>query len=167
MAQYRASKIASYKAVLGFAAERKPAFDVITLHPVYVFGRSLIQSSPAELDGTNRMLFNSLLARTPSTGQFLGVHVEDVALAHIRVLEDDICGVQPYLLSAPRRSWQDVRSFVVDEFPGFEMGLEKNVEDWENWEADTTRATRDLKIIFRPMEDQVRDLVSQQLELRS
>jgi nucleoside-diphosphate-sugar epimerase len=107
------------------------------------------------------MLLNSLLARTPSTGQFLGVHVEDVVLAHIRVLEADIRGVQSYLLSAPRRSWQDVRSFVVEEFPAFEVGLEDNVEDWENCGADTTRATRDLKIIFRPMADQFRGLVSQ------
>ena len=105
-------------------------------------------------------------------GQFLGVHVDDVAEAHIRALavslddgdDGDSKGVRSYLLAAKRRSWGDVVRFVRGQYPGVEWAL--SPVDSTNYGVETSRAERELGIRFRGMEEQVKDVVDQQLELQ-
>ncbi|KAL3468915.1 hypothetical protein BJX99DRAFT_96606 [Aspergillus californicus] len=165
LAQYHASKIASYKAVLDFKANEKPSFDIVTIHPVYVFGRSLIQETAAELSGTNGMLFKSLVSDKPLFGHYGGVHVDDVAVAHVNALTRPTgSGVEGYLLSSPRRSWQDVYDFLKREFPAFPIRFD--TMDTADWSVDAGKAERELGIVFKGMEVQVAEVVKQQLELR-
>ncbi|KAL2866121.1 flavonol reductase [Aspergillus lucknowensis] len=165
--QYHASKIAAHKAVLDFVATNSPPFDVVTIHPVYVFGRSLVQESADQLSGTNRLLFQTITTDTPFLGQFLGVHVDDVAVAHVNALTRSgtrIKGVRPYLLSSKSRSWREVRDFAQSQYPKLSIPLPPL--DTLEYEVDTSRAQRELGIEFREMEVQVKDVVDQQLELR-
>ncbi|KAE8384531.1 flavonol reductase [Aspergillus alliaceus] len=165
--QYHASKIAAHKAVTDFVATKNPSFDVVTIHPVLVFGRSLIQETAEELSGSNGMLFQTLMSETPFGKQFLGVHVSDVASAHVRALTKSgtsIKGVQPYLVSSKARPWREVHDFVKSQYPGLAIKLPQL--DTLSYKVDTTRAQRELGIEFRGMEMQVADLLDQQLELR-
>ena len=59
-AKYHASKLLAHRATLEWVAENKPHFVVITLHPSFVFGRNLSQTSPDGVDGTNAMLWGCL-----------------------------------------------------------------------------------------------------------
>ncbi|KAL3459548.1 hypothetical protein BJX64DRAFT_291214 [Aspergillus heterothallicus] len=166
--QYHASKLASYKAILDFQASQNPSFEIVTIHPVYVFGRSLIQKTAAQLGGTNGMLFQALMTETNAFGHYLGVHVDDVAVAHVRALTVDTVtkgAVQAYLLSAPKRSWSEVYEFVKGEFP--ELPIQLEPVDRSDYAADAGKASRELGIEFKGMEVQVAEVVRQQLELRA
>ncbi|KAL6237276.1 hypothetical protein BDW75DRAFT_204691 [Aspergillus navahoensis] len=168
MAQYHASKLAAHKAVLDFAATNNAPFDVVTIHPVFVFGRSLIQETADQLGGTNGLLFKSLVSETPLMDRFDGVHVDDVAAAHVKALTtkgSTINGVQPYLLAAEQRSWREVYAFLTTRYPSLPLKLKPM--DSPGYTVDTTRAQRELGIVFRPMEEQVADVVDQQLKLRA
>ncbi|CAI7651846.1 unnamed protein product [Penicillium manginii] len=119
--QYHASKIAAHKAVIDFVATNKPYFDVVAIRPVLVFGRSLIQKIAEELSGSNGMLFQTLMSRTPFGKRFLGVHVSDVASAHVSALtrsRSSIKGVQPCLVSSKVRLRHEVHDFVKSRYPG-------------------------------------------------
>ncbi|KAJ5591260.1 NAD-dependent epimerase/dehydratase [Penicillium hetheringtonii] len=165
MSQYHASKLAAHKATLDFYTEKKPSFDIVTLHPVFVYGHSLVQETADQLGGTNGLLFQSLFSEKPSAGQYLGVHVEDVALAHIKALDGNIRGLQSYLLASPRRSWSEVKAFVQSQYPSLPIKLDA-ADDRVTYTVDTTRAMSDLGIHFKGMEQQVQDVVDQQLKLR-
>jgi nucleoside-diphosphate-sugar epimerase len=153
--------------VLDFQATQNPHFEIITIHPVYVFGRSLIQESAADLAGTNGLLFQALMTETNAFGHFLGVHVDDVAVAHVRALtvkKNEGEPVQAYLLAGEKRSWKEVYDFVKKEFPSLSIKLEP--VDRSNYEVDASKAKRELGIQFKGMEVQVSEVVKQQLELR-
>ncbi|KAL2802363.1 flavonol reductase [Aspergillus granulosus] len=164
--QYHASKLASYKAVLDFQSTHNPSFEIVTIHPVYVFGRSLVQESAEQLAGTNGMLFQALMTETNAFGHYLGVHVDDVAVAHVKALTVAVSSsaVQSYLLASAKKSWKDVYEFVKKEFPTLPIKLEP--VDRSNYEVDASKASRELGIEFRGMEVQVGEVVRQQLELR-
>ena len=153
--------------MIDFVATNNPSFDVVTIHPVLVFGRSLIQETAEELSGSNGLLFQTLMSETPFGKQFLGVHVSDVASAHVSALTrscTSIKGVQPYLVSSKARPWHEVHDFVKSRYPGLAIKLPPL--DTLSYDVDTTRAHRELGIEFRGMEVQVADLLDQQLELR-
>lgn len=165
MAQYHASKLAAHKATLHFHSTNSPAFDIITLHPVFVYGRSLVQETADQLSGSCGGLFQSLFSETPSFPQFNGVHVDDVADAHVKVLDDGVKGFRSYLLAAETRSWGDVRRFLEGRYPGVGFGL-KGGDDGVGYRVDAGRAERELGIVFRGLERMVGDVVDQQFELR-
>ncbi|KAA8643947.1 hypothetical protein EYZ11_006363 [Aspergillus tanneri] len=165
MGQYHASKLASYKATMDFVRDHRPVFDVVTLHPVFVFGRSLIQESPNEISGTPELLFKTLVSETPLMEQFLGVHIDDVAGAHVRALNDGIKGFESYLLAAERRSLVELHAFVRSKYPQLEVKWEPT--DSVNFSVDAAKAKKALGMSFKGMEEQVQDVVDQQLELRN
>jgi hypothetical protein len=50
---------------LDFVETKKPHFSVVTLRPMYIFGRNLLQTSADELSRTNDMLFGSFYSNEP------------------------------------------------------------------------------------------------------
>ncbi|KKK14091.1 hypothetical protein AOCH_000888 [Aspergillus ochraceoroseus] len=160
---YHASKLCAYKATIDFYHEHTPHFAIGVVLPSFVFGRSLYQETPEQLNGTNQLLYASLLKNTPFFTQYLGVHVADVAEAHIRVLRSPARGLQSYLLSAPKRSWVDVDEFVRGTYPDLPVTLDPVALPCPT--LDVSKAENELGIVFKPMEVQVADVVDQQLEL--
>ena len=133
-----------------------------------MFGRSLVQESASDLGGTNGLLFQALMTETNAFGHYLGVHVNDVAVAHVRALtakKNERENVQAYLLSGKKRSWREVYDFVKEQFPSLPIKLEP--VDRSNYEVDASKAERELGIQFKGMEVQVSEVVKQQLELRA
>ncbi|KAE8312084.1 hypothetical protein BDV41DRAFT_589093 [Aspergillus transmontanensis] len=123
VAQYHASKIASFQTVVRYAACHKPKFSIVTLHPVFVFGASLFQESAKDLSYDNRMLIKTLYSETPGLRCLSGVHVIDVAEAHLHSLHCSITGLSSFLLASKARPWRDVHSFVQSAYPyaGFRL----------------------------------------------
>jgi nucleoside-diphosphate-sugar epimerase len=164
--QYRASKLASYIATLDFIETKKPHFSVVTLHPVYVFGQNLLQTSPDEISGTNEMLFKSLSSKEPSFAPYRGVHINDVAAAHIRALDLADAPISSYLLSGKERTWEEVLAFANSKFP--EAEFKAKPKSGERVIVETARAEAELGFSsWKEMEEQVTDVVEQQLKLRS
>ncbi|KAE8356400.1 hypothetical protein BDV28DRAFT_165045 [Aspergillus coremiiformis] len=164
MAQYHASKLAAHKATLDFYSATNPTFDLITVHPVFVFGRSLVQESADDLGGSCGMLLESLFSDTPTQPQFLGVHINDVADAHVKVLDEKVKGFRSYLLASEARPWKEVLDFVEGRYPRVEFMLKGS--ETIVYRADAGRARRELGIEFKGMESMVVDVLDQQFELK-
>ncbi|KAE8381147.1 hypothetical protein BDV26DRAFT_301952 [Aspergillus bertholletiae] len=162
MARYHASKLAAHKATLDFHSTNPP-FDIITLHPVYVFGRNLVQETTDDLGGSCGLLFQSLFSDTLVSKQFLGVHIDDVADAHLRVLDANVKGFRSFLLASETRSWGDVKRFVEERYPGVVFSLRD--DDTISYMTDAKRAERELGIAFKGLEVMVQDVLNQQFEL--
>jgi nucleoside-diphosphate-sugar epimerase len=166
MGQYQASKLAAHTATLDYISSQKPNYSVVTIHPVFVFGENLLQTTAEELSGTNAMLFGSLYVKEPMFAPYRGVHVLDVAEAHIRALGLDDAPIASFLMAGKDRSWGEVLEFAKKEFP--EAGFQAEAKTGDRWFVDTTRAEAHLGFKeWREMEEQVRDVVLQQLRLRS
>lgn len=165
MGQYQASKLAAHTATLDFVATKKPHFSVVTLHPVFVFGQNLLQTKADEIAGTNGMLFGSLYSEKPMFAPYRGVHVLDVAEAHVKALTLPEAPVTSFLLSAKDRSWEEALAFAKKEFPG--AGFKAEAITGEALNVDTTLAREKLGFeTWREMEEQIRNTVTQQLKLR-
>ncbi|KDN60721.1 putative NAD dependent epimerase/dehydratase [Colletotrichum sublineola] len=168
--KYQASKILAHRSVLEWAPKNKPGFNIITLHPSFVFGRNLTQTSPDEIDGTNAMLWKSLSSENP-TFPMVAVDVRDVALAHLRALDVDVKGqsaVQEFLLSAPERTgweWEHVIDFVREKYPQLNIQLKGPFE--KPSKPESTRATELLGIQWRNMEDTIASFLDHQVELKA
>lgn len=138
---------------------------MVTLHPVYVFGKNLLQKTADEISGTNRMLFNSFLSDEPLFAPYRGVHVDDVAEAHIRTLSLPSAPVSSFLLSAKARSWEEVLEFVNARYP--EQGFKTKPKSGDLLVVKTEKAEKELGFKkWKEMEVQVSDVIEQQIKLR-
>jgi nucleoside-diphosphate-sugar epimerase len=157
--------VASYTATLNFIKSKKPKFSVVMLHPVSVFGHNLLQKISNDHSGTNAMFFGSLYAEEPMFVPLQGVHVVDVAEAHIRSLSLTEAHICSNVLSGEDRSWDDVVDYANNKYP--EAGFKAKPKSAGSWAADTSRAEADLGFnSWRGMEKQLSDVVNQQLKLR-
>jgi nucleoside-diphosphate-sugar epimerase len=133
---------------------------------VYVFGRNLLQKTADELSGTNGMLFSSLFSEEPSFVPYRGVHVDDVAEAHIRALKLPEAPVSSFLLSGKDRPWEEVIAFANQKYPA--AGFKTKPMSGDRLIVDTGLAEAQLGFSsWKEMEVQVSDVVEQQLKLRS
>jgi nucleoside-diphosphate-sugar epimerase len=150
---------------LNFISTRNPHFSVITLHPVYVFGRNILQTSPSEISGTDKMLYNSFLSASPLFAPYRGVHVDDVASAHIKALTIPDTPISSFLLSAKARKWEEVLEFANSKFP--EEKFQTEPKGGDLLIVKTERAEKELGFEgWKEMEVQVADVIEQQIELR-
>ncbi|GKT66922.1 NAD dependent epimerase/dehydratase [Colletotrichum tofieldiae] len=168
--KYHASKVLAHRAVLEWVPKNEPNYSVITLHPSFVFGRNLTQTSADGIDGTNAMLWESFFSEKPSV-PMAPVDVRDVALAHLRALNLDVnrqSNVQEFLLSAPEAGgwkWERVVEFVNEKYPDLKIQLKGPFGEIPKLEAK--RATELLGIKWRNMEDTISSFLDHQLELKS
>lgn len=99
------------------------------------------------------MLFLSIMSGTPLDGQFIGVRVDDVAIAHVRALTrsgSTVKGIQLYLVLYKRHSWREVFNFVKGRYPNLPIKLDlKNLTDYT---VDTTKTEHELGMEFRQIE---------------
>ena len=112
------------------------------------------------------MLFESLYSEEPRFAPYRGVHVDDVAEAHIRSLNLADAPVSSFLLSGKNRTWEEVLNFANKKYPG--AGFKTKPKSGDELIVVTTRAEAELGFSsWKEMEVQVSDVVEQQLQLRS
>jgi len=162
--KYHGSKLLAHRATLDWVETHKPHFAVITLHPSFVVGRSLIQTSPDTIDAMNGWMRSSLLSEKPFMPSCM-VDVEDVAAAHLKALEFDVgdkSEVQEFLLTGAGWRWDRVVDFVNEKYPTFGIKMTGPFE--EIWKIETKRAVDLLGMRWRSVEDTVTSMFDQQLQ---
>lgn len=164
--KYQASKILAHRATLDWAATNNPPFNVLSLHPTFVFGRSL--TDPRAVT-SNDYLWHSLASPQPVV-PLAPIDVRDVGEAHVKALTAEVGakdGVEEFLLNAGERegwTWEGVARFVKERFPEVEVKLEGPfgvTPQFETWRAETI-----LGMKWRGMEDTVSDYLGQKIELQ-
>ncbi|GKZ26828.1 hypothetical protein AbraIFM66951_005025 [Aspergillus brasiliensis] len=161
--KYAASKILAHQATRSFMKDNHPHYNLITLHPAFVLGPSLVQKTPEDIGGMNALFWLSITSRQPQMPN-AWVHVYDVADAHIKVLEKDIPSGTEFLLSRPAISWEHAAEFIKAKYPAVECKLEPPFEG--HWALDTTAADRILGMQWRSEEQIIEDVLDQQMKLR-
>lgn len=168
--KYHVSKILAHRATLEWAQANKPSFGLVTLHPSFVFGRNITQTSAEGLDGTNAMLWGCLHSPKPFIPP-AGVDVRDVASAHLKALEVKAGAggqVEEFVLSAgPKENWtwEQIAEYVRSKYPALGVKLEGPFE--ESGKVDTQKAEAVLGMKWKVMEDTVGSFLDQQVELRA
>ncbi|PWY82144.1 NAD(P)-binding protein [Aspergillus heteromorphus CBS 117.55] len=157
--KYAASKIFAHQATREFMKSHRPHYALITLHPVFVLGENLLQTTPEEIHGMNALLWASINSEQPQIAN-AWVHVRDVADAHVKALETKIASGTEFLLCRPPVSWEGVARFVKTEYPAVGCKLEGPFEG--GWEIDTSSADRILGLKWRSEEEILRDVIRQQ-----
>ncbi|OJI83221.1 hypothetical protein ASPTUDRAFT_67238 [Aspergillus tubingensis CBS 134.48] len=161
--KYAASKILAHQATRSFLENNSPHYNLITLHPTFVLGPSMVQKIPGELSGMNALFWLSIISGQTQIAN-AWVHVHDVADAHIKALEKDVQSGTEFILSRPSVSWEHAANFIKEKYPDVECKLEPPFEG--HWALDTTAADRILGMKWRSEEQIIKDVIEQQLELR-
>lgn len=162
MKLYRASKLLANNATWKFRETAKPHYALVTLHPGFVYGHNLVQSSADQVNaGSNGLLWNIIMKGDPS-GNLVGVHIQDVAEAHIKALDPKIVDGSKYLLVGPKTTGAEITRIVHKHYPDSGASISEDFQG-VSFPVDTTKAETELGIQWRSFEAMVRDLMDQQL----
>lgn len=144
--------------------DQKPHFDLVTLHPVFVLGPSLVQRTPDDVDPMNELFWESLQAGKPLFPPNY-VHVRDVAEAALRALHAQLKRkVEEFLISGPAARWEEVIAIVSANYP--QLGVKQQPPFGKSYQVDTSKAESMLGIRWSSLEDTIRDTLDQQMVLR-
>lgn len=161
--KYSASKVLAHQATRDFLKQFSPQYTLLTFHPTFVLGDSLIQRSAADIDGMNAFFWSSLFQEKPDLKN-AWVHVRDVAESHIKALSASVETGTELILSAPPVSWDQAAELIKRSYPQLGCKIQSPVEG--RWTVDTSSADRMLKVTWRSMETIVKDVIDQQLGFR-
>ncbi|CAG7944432.1 unnamed protein product [Penicillium nalgiovense] len=162
MKLYQASKILANNATWEFRETAKPQYALVTLHPAFVYGHNLVQSSADQVNaGSNGGLWNIIMNGDPS-GNLVGVHIQDVAEAHIKTLDPKIVDGSKYLLVGPKTTGAEIARIVHKHYPDSGASISEDFQGF-SFPVDMTKAETELGIKWRSFEAIVRDLMDQQL----
>ncbi|KAF2135281.1 uncharacterized protein K452DRAFT_214353, partial [Aplosporella prunicola CBS 121167] len=169
---YLASKAFAEKAAWKFVEEKKPNFTVSTICPPMIYGPnahyvddlSKLNTSSAEIYG-----FIKGDKTEPGEAMFPAfVDVRDVAEAHALAYEKEEAAGQRYFVSsdvynnqavcdAIRKAYPELNDRVPKGEPGKPVG--------EFWRVDHSKATRELGLQFRNLEQSIVDTVRSLIDL--
>lgn len=161
MTLYRASKLLANNATWDFWKKENPHYSLVTLHPAFVFGHNLMQAAANETLGSNGIIWGSVMGGVP-LGGITGVHIQDVAEAHIKSLDPKIQNGSKYLISGPQTTWKEVARIAHKFYPNVGVKLTESAEGG-SMPTDTTKAEAELGMQWRPWEEMVRGVMDQQL----
>ncbi|KAJ5964943.1 NAD-dependent epimerase/dehydratase [Penicillium vulpinum] len=159
---YMASKLLANNATWEFWATVKPQYALVTLHPGFVYGQNLVQNSADGIQrGSNGNLWNLIMKGIPPVNT-AGVHIQDVAEAHIKALDPKVGDGSKYLLVGPKTTGPEIARIVQELYPDAGAMISENSEV-DSVPFDTTKAETELGIQWRSVEAMVRDVMDQQL----
>jgi nucleoside-diphosphate-sugar epimerase len=93
-----------------------------------------------------------------------GVHIEDVAEAHVKALSPNIPNGAKYLLAGKRTTWKEVAQIVHRDYPN--VGAKISVEtEVGSFPLDTSKAEQELGMKWRSWEQMIHEVMDQQLGL--
>ncbi|KAF4556535.1 NAD dependent epimerase/dehydratase-like protein 6 [Elsinoe fawcettii] len=163
-AMYQASKIMAHTATLNFIEKNKPHYGLVTIHPSFVLGHSLIQETAESIDGINAFLWQTLQAEKPFFPP-MWVHVKDVAEGTLKALDPKIGNGEAFLLSGNQFTWEDVVAYLKEKYPSLPVNLKGPFDG--SPVGDSTKATKVLGIQWRSYKEMISDVIDQQLALRA
>lgn len=162
--KYHASKILAHQASVKWMEQRKPHFSLVTLHPSFVLGHSLIQTSASDIGGINALFWASLQQDEKPSIPSIFVDVRDVAAAHVRsadvALEQG--GVREFIISGREATWEQVVTFIRAKYPQVQVAWTPPFGDVAK--VDVSRAEKSLGMEWKSVEEVIGSLVGQQLQ---
>lgn len=162
MRLYHASKLLANNATWNFWKTARTHYALVTIHPAFVYGHNLVQTSAEEvMSSSNGGLWKTIMDGVPVT-RVTGVHIQDVADAHIKTLDPKIVDGSKYLLSGKKATWSEVAEIVQRSYPDAGAKITLDVEG-ESMPTDTSKAEGELEIQWRPLEEMVQEVMDQQL----
>lgn len=162
MRLYHASKLLANNATWKFRETAKPHYSLVSLHPAFVYGHNLVQTSAEDIDGsTNSGLWATIMGGV-AVANVTGVHIQDIADAHLKVLDPRIADGSKYLLSGEKTTWKEIAQIVHRDYPDLGAKITVNLEG-ESRPTDTSKAEKELGIKWRSFEQMVHDVVDQQI----
>ncbi|CEL09801.1 Putative Catalytic activity: dihydrokaempferol 4-reductases convert to Cis-3 (Precursor) [Aspergillus calidoustus] len=165
MKLYHASKLLANQASWNFKKTENPSFSLVTIHPAFVYGHNPLQTTAEELSGTNGGFFLTVAGGKPLVA-ITAVHIDDVAEGHVKALADNIPDGSSYLLAGKKAFWKDVATLVKKEYPHLGFKISEEIAG-ESLPVNTTKAETELGMQWRSLEQMTRDVIGQQIELRS
>jgi nucleoside-diphosphate-sugar epimerase len=162
--KYQASKILAHKASSEFVKTQKPHFTLITLHPTFVLGPSLVQKSADDITGVVMMFMNSLPSSKPLFPSTI-VDVRDVADATLATIKASVeRNGDEFIISGVETTWDDIVAYVKAAYPQVDMNLQPPFT--KPFVANASKAERILGVSWKSVEEIVRSVLDQQLALR-
>ncbi|OCT50725.1 putative oxidoreductase [Cladophialophora carrionii] len=174
LAAYAASKLLANAAAEEFVKTNELHFDVVHILPSYVQGRNEPVASSRQLvdrPSSNQTMIKFLLGHKDDQARPNDfVLLDDVAAVHVAAVEaPDIKTGERFIAAYPRPvSWVDVEKVVKKLFPGeVESGILPLGGECPDWglHFDSSKTTERLGLHFHGIEDMVKSLVGQYVEL--
>lgn len=171
---YASSKVQAFNATFKFLEETKPRFDVVHVAPSFVIGKDELVTDAADATrGTNGAALAQILGLKQSwTTPSASVHIDDVALAHIKGLEPHIPSNYSLVTQSGGRkgtNWADAIDIVNRNFPkAVAAGILPNdgFAPTKHTIIDASETAKLLDIEFKTFEEQVISVVKHYLHLR-
>ncbi|KAF2730565.1 NAD(P)-binding protein [Polyplosphaeria fusca] len=164
MKNYSHSKIAAHLATRDFLKEKKPHYDLITIHPGYVMGDSMTQKDAAGIEGVNGMFWMSLGMEKPMIGT-VWIHVRDVADAHIKAIQNPVPTGTEIVMHVDQFWWKRAVNYIRKEYPSLDCKIDPGFGGM--WDSDAKAARELLGMELRSVEQIIKDTVDQQLALQA
>jgi nucleoside-diphosphate-sugar epimerase len=158
--KYQMSKVLAHQASTDFIKTQNPHFTLITLHPTFVLGPSLVQKSAKDISGANMLFTQSLASSKPLFPPAL-VDVRDVAQATLGAIDANIEKSGEEFINGVGASWEEVVGYVKKSFPAVEVKLEGPFD--KAFGADGGKAEKYLGVKWRPTNEIIGDVLEQQL----
>jgi nucleoside-diphosphate-sugar epimerase len=172
MDAYFASKTLSRIATTQFMEREKPRFEFVNLLPTLVFGPDELATNVTELMASSRAVALGPLMEAQIPHMVgAGVHVDDVARAHLDALKIKVPGNKDYILSSDTPEgfcWEDSKKFVRRCFPeAVERGVFKLKGSIKTkpWRLNTTETEEAFGWKCISFEETMKELVEQYLGL--
>lgn len=157
--------------------KHEPPFDLINIEPVFIFGRDETATDTNGLiRGANGVLLRPLIGQhseTPYAG--IPVHVDDVAMMHVRSLDRKIPGNTDYIATSHPLGgieWATAFDIVKKHYPKecaegvFQADTEKRPRSTRIL-VDNSRAENIFGFTFKSFEEQVLSVAGQYIEFVS
>jgi nucleoside-diphosphate-sugar epimerase len=168
VAAYLVSKALAERAAYDFVEKEKPSFSIATLCPPMVYGPIAQDQDLKHLNESTEdfyNLFNGSLTEVPATGFWAYADVRDLALAHRLAYEKPNATNQRFLITNGGYSYQVFVDLLREKFPALadKLPAKSNPinEAWPDnvYKLDNSKATNELGIKWRPIEETVEDTV--------
>ncbi|XEV01561.1 hypothetical protein FSHL1_006848 [Fusarium sambucinum] len=155
---YRASKTFAERAAWDFML-KKPGFSLTTMNPPLILGPPAPWLASMDSINTSNERLRDLCQgkwknELPPTASWYWVDVRDVALAHVRALENSGAGGRRFFLMQGRMSNAQIAQLAADEYPQLQDKIPKTLVDdtpADLWEADTEPSRDVLWIEYRDL----------------
>ncbi|KAJ0363469.1 hypothetical protein COL154_005615 [Colletotrichum chrysophilum] len=165
--KYQGSKILAHQATEDWVKKNSPSFKVLTFHPSFVTGPSLLQKKAEQIDSINYLFLDAVRTGNITFPPVL-VDVRDVAEAFARALTAPVpAEFQEFILSGVTTSWNEIAEVVQKLYPAADYKLKPPVEGAPTMSAVTKAADEILGMKWRSLEELIRGVVDVQLAFKA
>lgn len=162
--QYQGSKILAHQATREWVKENKPTFSVITFHPSFVIGPSVLQKKRSEAAPINDAFFETIVSGNVTIPP-LFADIRDVSQAFITAINGDVPDGQEIIIISPEVGWSTIARVAEALYPDGTVGLKSSVPTPDPLTIDRNAFENILGLKWTSTEELVRGVMDQQRSL--